>query len=268
MQPIPNILVGVYGDIKTGKSSVALTFPKPMVYLDFDHGFHRAAWRYPQYRTIDVNSLGTMHQAFASAVPETDVYLRSYHLPLVFPGQKTSGYLQMYDEVLLPDMQAIYSHPGIKTVVIDTGSMLWKFVCETHLERLNQFKPRENLMPIDYRRPNLDMRTLIGIARQTGKNLCIVHHVGGVYESRIGSNGRAMDVQVGETWAGWKEMGATMDMVARCYNTQIDPAGGITKTPPYAVVEHSGLTLSMEGARIDEPTHERFVQAIQYFRGV
>ena len=39
---IPVGLVGLYGPPGSVKSSIAVTWPKPMVYYDFDRGLHRA----------------------------------------------------------------------------------------------------------------------------------------------------------------------------------------------------------------------------------
>ena len=42
-------IVGLDGEEKTGKSTLGLTFPKPIANFCFDRGgFERAAWRFPE----------------------------------------------------------------------------------------------------------------------------------------------------------------------------------------------------------------------------
>ena len=263
------VLLGVYGEVKTAKSSIGLTFPRPMVYINFDQGFHRAAWRFPHYKVEHLNNLDSMADIINRTNGQSDVYLRTYQLPFVWPGKKAQGYIQIYDNLLLHDFVALYSDPRIKSVVIDTGSLLWSFICDTHLERLNTFKPRENLLQYDYRRPNLDMRTIIGSARHYGKNLCVIHHVGGVYENR--KQGKIdVSVKVGETWSGWKEMGGLVDIVGRTYKEEVvqGPNGALVtqKCMPYLVPEKCGLTLAAEGQRINDPTFDNIMAAINHYR--
>ena len=265
---INSMLFGVYGEIKTGKSTFALTFPTPMVYINFDQGFHRASWRFPNYNVYQLELYEAMETVLTTT--KADVYLRTYRLPFRFPGLKASGYTEMYDKLLLPDMMSVYNSSVIRTIVIDTGSLLWTFICEAHLERLNQFKPRENLMPLDYRRPNTDMRTIIGTARHVDKNLCIVHHVGGVYKAQTGRGGQAVEMRVGDTWAGWKEMGSLVDVVGRMYDTEVITAPNGTpmtqRTKPYMIVEKCGLTLDIEGARANQPTYDNVLEGIYQYR--
>jgi hypothetical protein len=45
LEPITSLLIGIYGDIKTAKTSFDLSLPKPMVNFDFDQSFDRAISR-------------------------------------------------------------------------------------------------------------------------------------------------------------------------------------------------------------------------------
>lgn len=269
------MLIGIYGDIKTAKTTFLLTAPKPIFFFDFDQGFERAIWRFPEIKHTIITNIAETDTALKDG---NQVIRKFYPIPIKWPGQKTTGFLQLWDEVIVPDFMAVYNDARIKTLVIDTGTLMWLCDHSAHLERvgLRSTNPRSSLLPVEYARPNSDMRSLIGAARHLGRNLILTHHVGGVYETRMVKHGRGIvseEVRVGDTWAGWKEMGGLVDLVARSYTRELtgqDDIGNIVyaNTDPFIVVEHCGLTLRAEGFKLSNPTFDQLKQAVETFRMV
>jgi hypothetical protein len=42
MDPLDFLVAVLWGPLKTGKTTVGLSWPTPMIHFDFDRGFHRA----------------------------------------------------------------------------------------------------------------------------------------------------------------------------------------------------------------------------------
>jgi len=267
-----NLLAGIYGDIKSGKTTWALTAPKPIFYLDFDLSFDRAIWRLPYTHKL-IDNISELGPALSSGV---DIVRKIYPVPIKWPGQASLGNLQLWDNTIVPDFMAIYNEPRVVSIVIDTGTLMWNVDHQAHLERVSVGKSRTSLLPVEYARPNADMRALIGAARHMQRNLIMIHHVGGVYETRAHKRGTQIvteDVRIGDTWAGWKEMGSLVDFVVRTYTKELtgrdDLGNPIFRTVmPFQVIETCGLTLKAEGMLVKDPTFDNVKGAIELLRSI
>ena len=269
-KPVTKLRMGLWGDVKTAKTSLAMTFPKPIFHVDLDQGFHRVTNRlggltYLEWSNYDPNGKMLVEKIAQGHV--ADIYTKSYQQPLLWPGSKIVGIEDLWNEVV-QDVIAAYQLPKIQTVVLDTGSVAWELACNSELERAQRTKEdKQTLGVFEYRRPNNEMRALYGGAKTYDKNFAIVHHMAGVYEPRVNSNGRVSDVKVGDTWKGFKEMGAMVDVVGQTLiHEEKDAQGIIIKRTPRVYIGTCGLTLEMEGRNVDEPTYDNLVGFINEFR--
>lgn len=253
---VETLIMGIYGDIKTGKTSLALTAPKPLVHFDLDQGFERAEPRVAKFRIkrIPPNGPNLTEDLFQNY----DIVTKPYQIPLRFSGQKVHGMIGLW-EMFLEDYRIACTSPHVKSLVVDTGTVLWAVRTQAHLEKIQKERPeRTNLIQIEYAVPNADMRAVYGAARTYGKNLIITHHLGGVYEQKLTPQG-VQEIRVGDTWAGFSGMGAIVDMVART-TLQRNPLAVVLK------VETCGYTLALEGQTFTNPDFTTLLEAINNLR--
>jgi hypothetical protein len=101
-QTLP-LLVNIWGEPKTGKTTFALSFPRPLWFFDFDHGYRE---------------LLAVDQTRAK-----DVMVASYHLP----ANPTLGQGEEVLQAFVDDWYEAVEAPG-GTVVLDTGTDLKSLV--------------------------------------------------------------------------------------------------------------------------------------------
>lgn len=267
---ITELRLGIWGDIKTAKTSLALSFPKPLVHFDLDQSLIRAAHRYATKFSIEQLSLYmpliTWMEAHGGQ-PPPDIISIPYQIPIKWPGTKVHGMIAMWD-AFVNDVMTAYSTPWVRSVSMDTGTMVWSVATTAHLERVQITNPdRQNLIQIEYSRPNTELRGLYGGATTYHKNLCITHHVGGLYQDQLTSKG-VEQMRVGDTWDGFSKMGTLVDLVGRTYITKQNPmmAGGKPLIIPALRVDTCGLTLSLEGQEVLNPTYDTLLAEINSLR--
>lgn len=305
MEPIKRLVIGVYGDVKTAKTSLLLTAPKPIYHVDFDQGIDRAIWRFPDLRVGRLNRGNGVPQP--NVFKDHDIVSKEYLIPIEWPGSKPKGFVEFWEKTLLPDLQSVCESPDVSTIGIDTGTIMWHADTRAQLERVQQSQAsRQSLLPVEYRRPNDEMRALLGAVKSTGKNLVITHHLEGVYETQwVKKSARAdpelLETRVGETWAGWNHLGGLVDIIARCFidygwivtfssgsNMSVTaPTESIARKMvpterapnmigvfkatdidpvPYLIIEKCGLTLKAEGSRLDNPTFDYLINYLNALR--
>jgi catechol 2,3-dioxygenase-like lactoylglutathione lyase family enzyme len=97
------LLVNMWGEPKTGKTSFLMSFPRPLWLFDFDHGFRELLLMHPEWRE--------------------GLYYQSYHLPANPTLEQGEEVLQQF----LDDWYEAVEAPG-GTVGLDTGTDLKSLV--------------------------------------------------------------------------------------------------------------------------------------------
>lgn len=262
---VENLIVGSYGDIKSGKTSFGLTFPRPIVHFNLDMGFHRASHRFPKHQVV------TQWEPLSPQLlaANQDILSKDYFLPVRFPGMRLQGVLDLWMGAIIPELVAAITDTNTRSILIDTGTVMWQIAKDAQLERVQQRDSgRSNLNQYEYTLPNQEIRSLLGAIRASGKNGYITHHVGGIYKDMPGPTGRVQSMRVGDTWDGWNHMGAVVDVIGR--NRIVDEDA---KTVPPSInkvpildIETCGYTLKAEGKSLPYPTFEALLNIINLFR--
>ncbi len=264
MSDVEQLVIGSWGEIKTAKTTLGLTFPTPWVLFDFDLGFarakHRLPWIQPGKTLIEIpRGLALTPDILNSA----DMIVKSYHLPIKMPKSSLRGWLSLWEDEILPDMVLTIETERIRSLLYDTGTVMWSIGKDAQLERAQKTTAeRTSLLPVEYTIPNGQMRAVIGSGNHYGKNLYIPHHLGGKYEDKISTKGTE-SVRVGDTWDGWNHLGAIVDVVLKTGFTEGPLRVGMPPEKfPNVTVETCGLTLSAEGQMIMVPTFDSILALI------
>lgn len=199
-------ITAVVGDEGTGKTTMALSFPKPLFHMDIDlGGFRRAAWRLGDLR-IKVCSVDEDISKIDWG--QYDVVTKSYPKPIqmnkllgqTFEQTSTRATVQVPKRVegmkelwqqIVTDFVAVCQSPA-KTINPDSSTMLWTIDHQSTLQEAQERqiaagigpdheKFRERLQQYEYGTANDRMRTLFQTAKMFSKELVLTHYPTDVY---------------------------------------------------------------------------------------
>lgn len=261
------MILGLYGDDKTGKSTLALTFPKPLVHFEFDlGGFDRAESRFKEeVASGAIRSIPLMMPMQIQLVKDNKGNVEARPSKLVV-GMKELWYR------FLGEYAQLAQKPDIATIAIDTATICWE-ICrlgflqekqEAQLDQSGRLLPgqvlRERLLPIEYAEPNARMRSIYYAAKAYNKHLVLCHHSRDEYKPQRTDKG-IEDMRTGQReLAGWQSIGDMADVIVKTYlkgNPQV----------PQCRVELCGLHLPAVGMEFQEPSYEKINSAIAMMRG-
>ena len=110
-------ITAICGDEGTGKTTMALTFPKPIRHFDIDvGGYRRAIWRLP--------AEGIESKGYPKPI-QVDKLMGTQGTPttrLVIP-KKVEGMKELWQDIVT-DFVAACTDESVKTIVIDSATML------------------------------------------------------------------------------------------------------------------------------------------------
>lgn len=265
-----SIVCGIWGNDKTGKSSLALTFPKPMLYMEFDlGGYDRAKYGY--------NGMGiTPRDLEASG----DIVIMQYVAPwqgiidgaTVRPSKIIIGIKELWYKFLGDYINKFLSDPKFVTGVFDTGTLLWEMDHTAYLQEKQevQLDPQGNLKPnerlrvslkgVEYREPNIRMRGLVYHARVQGKNLVLTHHSRDEYKPMFNSTtGVLEDTKTGKRErAGFGSLGDGTDWMV---HTTRDNDGF------HGLMDEGSVPDCVVGTVINNPTYDGIMSAVDMALG-
>ena len=243
------------GNEKSGKTSFALTFPKPMAYFEFDiGGYGRAVRRVPL-------SEAELIQHRAYPLPLSLSFTRVVKAD---PYQPLQGYRELFEEFKKDYIEAC-GIPEIKTMVLDTGAMLtnisrFAYLQEKQERQLAKGKGnvQESLETREYGVPNSWLQALVYYAKGSGKDLVYISHLKDVYVSQLDKEGRIESVPNGEQkLSGWNDISWDADAIIRMTNGP-DYLPVATIDPRYPC----GLALELTGVELAEPTYDSLMTLV------
>jgi hypothetical protein len=152
---VPNLIVGISGDPKTGKTYLACTFPKPLVLFSFDYGADRVI------RSIDTKEIEVI----------------KYETPIV-DTMMPKPYAQAFWAKFKKDYEAVLARKDVATIVIDTGTALYEIARHTRAEELKVMSLPKECYGEVYTR----LTALIQAAQRAGKNVVWTHYLKDSYK--------------------------------------------------------------------------------------
>jgi len=240
-------IVAIVGEEGTGKTSMALSFPRKIVHFDIDvGGFRRAAWRLPD--EVRVKMLSASDLLANADASQYDIISKPYPKPLQlekllgqqvekvssrmlvkFP-KKVEGMKELWQTIVI-DFVAACQMPEVSTIVFDSATLLWNITHNSVLQEAqerqlyrwqidhkgqpfdeNDF--RERLQAIEYGPANEKITQLFHTARSFGKNLILTHYPTDAYGPMPDGKGGFVDGKTGEKILdGYKSTGKLVDVV-------------------------------------------------------
>ncbi len=275
-------IVAICGDEGTGKTTMALTFPTPLRHFDVDvGGYRRAIWRLPQE--------GIESKGYPKPI-QVDKLMGSTGSPstrLTIP-KKVEGMKELW-QAIVTDFVAACTDATVKTVVIDSATMLWGICHNSHLQELQErqlsrwkndsqtkTRPfdedtyRERLQPIEYGPANDRMRTILHTARSYQKNLILTHYPTDEYGPMPDGKGGMADGKTGKKVIdGFKETLKLVDLVVW---TKVKEyvKDGVTSKQAIAEITKCGLEgAGLVAVGLEIPaTYDGVVNIVSLLKGV
>lgn len=207
------MIVAIWGEEKSGKSTMALTFPRPIKHFDLDvGGYDRAAWR--------IDKAGVDSKSYT--LPIQIEKMMGSTSPSIRLSKRVIGYREVWQDIIKDFVDACQDST-VQTIVIDSSTQLW-VICHTALlqekqERQKAEKPtlpdhmlRERLQPVEF--PNERMRSLIYTARSCGKNLVLTHYPRNIYKTKFDNKGELVEYKSDDIEPdGFKDTQKLVDIV-------------------------------------------------------
>lgn len=156
---IESVIVSVFGMEGTGKTSFALTAPKPIALIDFDMGLKRA-------KKTGLGKDVALYKSFP--VGDVDDFQDKVKA-IKFFSDTYKKFLTMYKDVC--------ESGEVRTVVFDTATAAWQLL------QLSMFGRAEKILPLQYTGLYKRYEKLVEVARQNDVNLVLVHGAKYEYET-------------------------------------------------------------------------------------
>ena len=248
----------IYGEPGTIKTSLALTWPKPIAFYDLEHGGRRA-W------------------GWQALLDSGEIHPRTFQVPthsLTTRYEKLQGYVRVGGAFTQSMERDLRDFP---TIVWDTGTIVWALDRDAMLEEIQRTSPtRKQLIQIEYGEPNRRMTELFNLAKSWQKNLVITHHESDEYVTLmdqlnrpiLDENSNPVSVTTGRKQPdGFRHTIGLSDWVIRTSFTK--PKLGSSDPPiPQAAIEKSAYGLLLRGKSIEWPTYGALEELTQPSRKV
>jgi len=246
---LPSITT-IYGEPGTIKSSLAITWPRPMAFYNLEGGGGRA-WNYK------------------AGIDDGSIIERTFTLPhrsMTERYEKLSGYVEAW-KALTSMME--HDLAQCNTIVWDTGTVVWALDRDAYLQQLQVDSPgRKQLLQIEFGEPNRRITELFNLARAFQTNLVVTHHETDEYTQLrdplgrpiVDENNKPISVPTGKKIPeGFKHTVGLSDWVLRSsFKDEKSSLPGV----PTMTVEKSGYGLYMRGKNIEWPTYSKLEIAI------
>jgi hypothetical protein len=297
-------IVSIVGEEGSCKSSMSLSFEKPLYNIELDiGGFARAEWRYKCEKKV----LGEDEHISSVDLSKYQIISKPYSKPLdvskmmgqISEGRKTDskftvrfpkqvvGVKELWQRIIT-DFVEVVQIPGIKSICIDTATILYNYCHQAVLQEAqerqiinwknnpatknipfdeNNF--RERLQPVEYAPAYDRLRTLYQTASSFHKNLVLVHYPTDEYIKAPDKDGNMVDSKSGVKVAdGWKETAKLADLILWT-TVKETTVGGVKRKSPTAKITKAGIRgmgLDAVGMEVDA-TFEAVINLRNVMRG-
>ena len=262
----------LWGEDKSCKNTLAMSFPKPLVDLEFDiGGFERACRNLPHLPIKDWVEQGLITR---------EKFIMPFQIGsldatnIVRPSKIVVGMKELFYEFAGRFIHHL-KDPNMKTIFVDTGTLLYEVTCTGYLQEKQEIQLdgngnllqneqrkglRVSLLPIEYREPYIRMRGFIYQAKAHGKHLVLTHHAADEYGMVKLRDGTLGEGKTGKrVLHGWGQLGDGADVVAHTWWDD-------NEKKPYCKVELAEVK-ELEGMMFQEPTYDKMAGLIKMIRG-
>ena len=224
-------LIALCGEEGTCKTTMSLTFPKPLSHLDIDvGGYRRAAWR------LDTSDIET--HSFPKPLTDADIAkMKGITNPNPKASTRTLGVPKRVEgmvELWQSTIDQIVKdalNPKLRSIVIDSATMHYKVGCDAYLQELQEkqllkykkehpnipFDPndfREKLQPIEYGFVYDRLQRIYHTCRSYKKNLILIHYPTDEYGPMPDGRGNIVNDKTGKIiMDGYKDTAKFADAV-------------------------------------------------------
>ena len=218
---LPSMRAVICGPEGSWKSSMGLTWPRPLRHFDIDiGGFRRATWcDLPQPR-IDLD--GIESKSYRVEIGTEKFLSAPKGQPTVKFPKRVTGYREVWQDIIVDFVAACQDH-SIKTIQLDSATGLWDICHRGFLQekqeiqlaqgiKENDKKFRERLQPVEF--PNDRMNQLVYTAQSYDKNLILIHYPKDEYGLRPNKDGDMEEQKTGKLIIdGFKHTEKIVDIV-------------------------------------------------------
>jgi len=191
---------------------------------------------------------------------------------VIRPSQRVVGMKELFYEFVGRYITNL-KDPNIKTVVVDTGTLLYEVTSGGFLQEKQDAQhdvngnllPKERLLthlypPVLYQQVNIRMRGIVYQAKAHNKHLVLTHHASDVYGLVPGAGGALIEGKTGKRQLhGWGQLGDGADVVGYTYWDN-------KTNKPYFKVELAEVK-ELEDMVFEEPTYDKINTVIKMIRG-
>ena len=260
--------LGISGPTGSIKSSIALSFPDPIVF-DFDLRLHG------------------VKQDLRDRIVRHHQYQAPIHIPLSGEtrGNQVNivmqGWREMYDlfvQTLLKELRAT----DCGTVMIDTGTQMREMVNNGYLQELQEgTQPgreiRHQLQQIEYGAPNKRIQSIYQAVKAANKYLVVTHYeedeyvTKEVFDPREGKMVRE-SLQTGrKVLKGWNNTPNQMDLMMETSLEMLEEKNEMGhvighRIAPFGTITKAGLDLTMLGMKFLDPSYDSIVGYLRMVR--
>jgi len=273
------MIFSLFGEDKSGKSTLALSFPKPLVYMELDiGGFRRACRNLPHLTVKDWYDQGLV-KVEPYVIPFQIGQLDAIN-STIRASKSIVGMKELFYKLAGSFIQ--HTTDDTATIVLD-GTLLYELTCQGYLQEKQeaQLGPsgvlppggkelRSSLTPLEYREPYTRMRGFIHNAKANEKNVVLMHHATDEYAAMPQKDGSIAEGRTGKRVRhGWSQLGDCTDVMVSCYwkPPKKDTKGNILE--PGCMVSKVELAevKELEGMAFENPTYDKIQTVISMIRG-
>jgi hypothetical protein len=214
---------------KSGKTFLALSFPKPLIIFSLDIGIERV-----------LRNLTPEEQA--------QITVKTYNIPIV-DTMRPQPYAQKFWREMTKDYEDALKLGTYKTIVVDTGTLLYELARHAYAEELGI----KNLMPVMYGEVYTRLSALILKARLAGMNVVWTHYLREKYIDDKNTGELEMD--------GYKRAEGIVDMVItmQCVTKKV---GSKVDNRIVATVDKCGFDFKLNGTEIENCKYKDIIDLL------
>ena len=275
-------ICAICGDEGTCKTTMAISFPKPLVHFDTDvGGYRRAAWRLSKEELAQITSKGYPKPISVQKLlgqtgsPSTRVLI----------PKKVEGMKELWQQIAQDFVDACMKE-DVVTIVVDSATALWNICHQSHLQELqerqlaqhlrthkgvpfDENEYREKLLPVEYGPANDKMRTVLHTARSFSKNLVLTHYPTDEYGVVPDAKGNMVEGKTGaKIMDGFKETVKLSDLVMWLSVKESRVEGKIVKQPTAKITKCGLEGMGLDAVGLEIPaSYEGIINLQRLMRG-